>query len=50
MDALKVLLELQEEITLYCDPNEKVSAMIERFVRIEESLKVKAEEFNNVRS
>jgi len=33
--TLKTLLELQKEIELYCDPSEKVSAMIERFIEIE---------------
>ena len=33
--TLKTLLELQKEIELYCDPSEKVSAMIDRFIEIE---------------
>ena len=33
--TLKTLLELQKEIELYCDPSEKVSVMIERFIEIE---------------
>ena len=33
--TLNTLRELQEEIELYCDPNERVTNMIERFIDIE---------------
>jgi len=37
VSTLKVLQELQQEINEYCDPNQKVVAMVERFIEIEES-------------
>ena len=46
-NTLDVLTQLQEEIELYCDPNEKVSSMIETFIKNEERLKAKEEELNN---
>ena len=42
-NTLETLLELQEEIELYCDPNEKVSAMLDRFIEIEEHFKLMRE-------
>ena len=38
METLKTLLELKEELTLYCDANEKSLAMVQRFIEIEETI------------
>lgn len=43
MKTLKVLQELKEEIELYCDPNERVTKMINRFIEIESKLNKESE-------
>jgi hypothetical protein len=45
MTTLKVLQELQAEINDYCDPNEKVSAMIKRFIQLEIDMECQRETF-----
>ena len=47
MNTLKVILELQKEINDYCDPNERVKEMIQRFVEVEADLETQARLFRD---
>tara|TARA_R110000824_G_scaffold401556_2_gene612894 strand:- start:2312 stop:2506 length:195 start_codon:yes stop_codon:yes gene_type:complete len=45
MMSLDRLKELQAELNDYCDPNDKVKAMVQRFIDLELQLQAQAETF-----